>query len=343
MKTLIVTPEGSLEILDIPIPKISPRQALVKTIACGICGTDAKLIHRGFKGFPREIYPVMLGHEGVGCVVETGSEVKSFRVGDVVLLPFANPPEELSGSLSSGWGAFSEYGVVEDAAAYAPGEAPEFSYAQQTVPDNIDPVDAAMLVTLREVLGCIRYFGIKPGDSIAVFGSGPVALTFVRLLRLYGIDTVIAVGRSEEKKKLLMQFGAAYVLNSSKCDIEREIRKICPSGVRFALDAVGSPEIINRSMGLICDRGEILCYGVSEGCEMKLDWRKAPYNWKLNFQQMPSKLEESLAYEQILEWIRSGDLSLREFISDYFEFEDILEAFGKFAEHRIQGKGIVVY
>ncbi len=161
MKTLVVNADGVLEVREIPIPRYSPKQALVKTISCGICGTDSTLIKASFKGFPREIYPVMLGHEAVGQVVELGSEVTGFKVGDIVLLPFNDANRELYGSLGSAWGGFSEYGVIHDRAAYREGDIPEVAFAQQLVPADIDPVDAALLVTLREVLSNINYFGIK--------------------------------------------------------------------------------------------------------------------------------------------------------------------------------------
>lgn len=82
MKTLIVNRDGGLEIREVERPSITPKQALVKMISCGVCnGTDAKLIHHKFKGFGEEMYPLMLGHEGVGEVVEIGSEVTSFSMG----------------------------------------------------------------------------------------------------------------------------------------------------------------------------------------------------------------------------------------------------------------------
>ena len=83
MKTLIVTTDGLIEKAEVPMPAYGPKQALVKTVACGICnGTDAKLIHRKFKGVPLSEYPLMLGHEGVGKVVETGAECVSLKKGD---------------------------------------------------------------------------------------------------------------------------------------------------------------------------------------------------------------------------------------------------------------------
>lgn len=114
MKTLLVEKSGDLKIVEVEKPAITPQQALVKTIACGMCGTDVKLIHKTFKGFPEEVYPIMLGHEGVGEVVEVGSDVKTFKIGDKVFLPFVDP----IGDINSGWGAISEYAVVHDPAAY---------------------------------------------------------------------------------------------------------------------------------------------------------------------------------------------------------------------------------
>jgi L-iditol 2-dehydrogenase len=343
MKTLVVNANGELQVREIPIPRFNSKQALVKTISCGICGTDSTLIKSRFKGFPKDVYPVMLGHEGVGQVVEVGSEVTGFKIGDVVLLPFNDPDEELYGSLGSAWGAFSEYGVINDKACYKDNEIPEVAYAQQIVPADIDPVDSAMLVTLREVLSNINYFGIEEKDSVVVFGSGPVALTFVKLMQLKGIKSIIGIARSEEKKKLLRENGATTVFNNREVDIEQCVRGLFPDGVKYVLDAVGSTEIINQAMSLICHRGEILCYGVPGDNQMQLDWSKAPYNWKINFQQMPSKLEESKAYDQLLEWIREGKIVLKDFISDYFKFENVLEAFDQVSKHQIVKKAIITY
>lgn len=343
MKTLVVDSNGQLQVKQIPVPKYNSKQALVKMISCGICGTDSTIIKLGFKGIPLENYPLMLGHEGVGRVVEVGSEVTSFKVGDVVMLPFNDSDEELYGSLGSAWGAFSEYGVIHDKAAYAEGQAPEVAYAQQIVPDDIDPVDAAMLVTLREVYSSIIYFGVEENDSIVVFGSGPVAVTFIKLMKLMGIKSIIGIARSEAKKNLLLENGAANAFNSKECDIPKEIRTLYPDGVKYVLDAVGSTDIMNQAMELIADRGEILCYGVPSHNRMQLDWSKAPYNWKINFQQMPYKHEESEAYDRILEWIRAGEVNLKDFISDYFKFENILEAFEKYTQHQIAKKAIITY
>ncbi len=344
MKTLVVEQNGNLKIREVQKPVYSEAQALVKMICCGICnGTDAKLIHRNFKGFPEESYPLMLGHEAVGRVIETGSKVKKYKVGDVVLLPFVNAMRTEEGELFSGWGGFSEYGVIDDETVYEPGQAPECAWAQTIVPEWIDAVDASMIITLREVLSSIRRFGIKPEHQVAVFGCGPVGQTFIRFLKLSGVKTVIAFDVLDEKVKDAMEKGADYAFNSRKEDLYKTVREICPEGLDFVLDAVGVTDIINQAMELIKDCGKICCYGISPKSSAEINWSKAPYNWTLQFQQFPSKIEEGECTEQIYGWIKDGTIDLKDYISDYFSFTDVLDAFEKLERKQIAKKGIVVF
>ena len=76
---------------------------------------------------------------------------------------------------------------------------------------------------------------------------------------------------------------------------------------------------------------------------MQIDWEKAPYNWQLQFQQFPGKVEEGQAHEQVMRWIRDGVIDLKDYISDYFRFDDIAEAFEKLENREIRKKGIIVY
>ena len=344
MKTLVVNGDGSLELREVPKPVITSRQALVKMISCGICnGTDAKIIHRTFKGIGMDQYPLTLGHEGVGEVVELGSDVTSYHVGDKVLLPFVGAGCDEEGKLGSAWVAFSEYAVVDDAAAFGGEEAPESAYAQTVLPDSIDPVDAAMIITLREVLSSIKRFGIGANNSVAIFGCGPVGLTFIRFMSLLGVHPIIAFDIKDEKIDEALAMGADYAFNSKKNDPKTEILKICPKGVQYVLDAAGMLSLINQSMEFICDQGKMCCYGISPKTSMEIDWEKAPYNWQLQFQQFPSKVEEGEATNQILAWIRTGVIDLKDYISDYFKWEDVLEAFAKLERREIPKKGIVIF
>jgi len=343
MKTLIVNTDGTLEIKEVPKPHFNEKQALVKTLASGLCGTDIKLIHKCFKGFPDSVYPIMLGHEGVGEVVEVGADVKGLKVGDKVLLPFVDADSEVYGELGSAYGAMSEYAVVHDLFAYDEGQAPDVAYAQTVIAEDIDPVDAVMFVTFREVLSSIRYFGVNPEDSIVVFGCGPVGQTFVKFLSLLGGNDIIAVDIVDEKLSIARENGASTTINSTTKDLTTEIRKLYPNGVKYVLDAVGLPIVANQAMGILADRGSVLCYGVLAKEEITIDFSKASYNWNFICQQMPEKKEEGDAHEQILEWVRSGKLNIKDYISDYFDFEDSIEAYEKLLDRKLLKKAIITF
>lgn len=351
MKTFVVNKDGSTEIRETPKPRFSDKQALVKTIACGICGTDVKLLHHLFKGVPKSTYPLILGHEGVGEVVEIGKDVKSFKHGDKVILPFVDPDPELFGDLGSGWGALSEYAVVSDLLAYPEGKAPDVAYAQTVLPEDINHVDAVMIVTFREVLSSHRYFGVKPGDSVVVYGCGPVGLSFIRIMNLLGVKNIIAVDRHDEKLTMAKKLGAEAVINKNisttknirEDEVQRVIHKLYPKGVKYVIDAIGSPAVVNEAMCILADRGSVLCYGVPEKEAITIDYSKANYNWNVIFQQMPVKAEEGAAHEQVMKWIASGELVFKDFISDYFPFEKSSEAYQRKLDRKIMGKGIITF
>lgn len=111
----------------------------------------------------------------------------------------------------------------------------------------------------------------------------------------------------------------------------------------MCLDAVGSSGVVNDGMKLICDRGKILCYGVPRTEQMTIDFSGVPYNWNIVFQQFPKKEEEAAEYEQILAWLRKGDIKFEDYISDYYKFDDIVQAFEDYKQKKILKKGIVIF
>lgn len=343
MKTVIVDLEGKLSIVEIPKPKYSSKQALTKSIVNAICGSDIHLIMGAFKGVGKEQYPLMLGHENIGEVVEIGSEVKGLKIGDRVLLPFLDADKEHLGPYGSAWGALSEYCVVNDAMAFEDDQAPSVAMAQVALPADLDPITSVMLITLGEVLSAIKNYRIEKNQPVIVYGSGPVALSYIQLLKLVGANPVVAIVRNEHKKKIMLEQGADIVLNSSKCDVSKEILKLYPQGATCVIDAVGSVTVINEAIKYIADRGQICCYGVLRDEKMEIDMTGASYNWSLNFQQFPSKEEEAKAHVEIIKWIREGKINLDDFISNTYKFEDVIQAYEDVQNGKIMKKGIIVF
>ena len=345
MKTLIVEKDGTLRVGETAVPEIDETSALVRVLASGICGTDKKILHGTFKGF--DSYPCLLGHEAVGRVVRTGSKVKYLQEGDLVIAPYVDAPPD---GYSTIFGGFSEYTVAHDWKAM--GElgigtgTPDFVdyyQIQKKIPNDFSPVCGVMMITLREVLAATRHFGLKADESIVIFGAGAVGLSFAKMARILGMSPVILVDVQGEKRADAKEVGADLFIDSSCEDVEQIVRKVCPEGVDYVLDAVGVNAIINTGMGLIRSCGKILVYGISPALGMDIRWDKAPYNWSVQFFQYPEKEEEAAAHEQLVSWIRQGIIDPEMFVSHVFPFDDILEGFRLFESGSSTRKIVITY
>lgn len=343
MKSIAVMSPNHLDVVDVPMPELKPCSALVKTIAAGICGSDAKIIHGTFKDI--HDYPCLLGHEAVGRVVEVDPLCTAFKPGDLVLLPYHM--SELPEGMSSFWGGFSEYGLVYDyEAMIRNGKGPgtpdwfDFYYTMRKLPEGFDPVDAVMLITLREVFAACKHFGFAANQSVVIFGAGPVGLAFVKFAKMLGMKVVCADIMEEKREEALKQ-GADAFINSKETDVVKAARELFPEGFDFVLDAVGVNSLINTGMELIKDNGKIKVYGVSPKLDMQLDWSKAPYNWDLELFQFPIKFHEGEGTDQLITWIQNGAINPKDYVSHVFDFENWREGF-EIMEKRLPAKKMVI-
>lgn len=328
MKSVIVTSPGHVEIKEIEIPTITPYQALVKTEMVAICNaTDRKLIEGHFPG--QDNYPMALGHENVGIVQEVGSKVKNFRVGARVIGGL-NASFATSG-LHSGWGGFSEYVVVNDfdmlkadgLATPEQGCWDSFEI-QNTVPAGIEPEEAVISCTWREILGAFKDFRLEPGKKVLVFGAGPVGLSFVKLGKLFGLGRVDIVDMVPAKLELAKRMGADNGYSPMEITTPEFIATTSRS-YDTIIDAVGLPSIVNSALPLIKMAGDICVYGVMTQ-HPTLDLELAPYNFNLYIHRWPTRSEERAAMTTLADWINEGRLSAADFITHRFPIEEIDKA-----------------
>ena len=330
MKTVSVTAPGIVTIIDTPVPSPGPYQALVKTeLACLCNNTDGELVSGHFPGM-EDAFPFALGHESVGIVQSIGDKVRHFKAGDRAVsgLVFDLGVE----GLSSGWGGFCEYvlandhqAMVEDGVANEENGWVEVFEIQTRVDADIDPEDAVLLCTWREVLGAFRDFHLKPGDDVLVFGGGPVGLSFVKLGRLFGLGWIGLVDRHPEKREKATAFGADAVFDRD----DPRIRAIPDSRGQLdaVVDAVGAPELINQSLPLLRRGGSMCVYGFLAGLtEFSVGNSLADYNFNLFVHQWPTRLYEKEAQVALCDWVRAGKLSAGEFITHRYSIDAIDEA-----------------
>lgn len=328
MKSVIITRLGIVEICEIDMPRITPYQALVKTEEVAVCNaTDRKLIEGHFPG--QEQYPMVLGHENVGIVVEVGSKVKQFKVGDRVIgglnAVFTEP------GLHSGWGGFCEYVVVndfdvlkEEGLATAEQGCWDSFEIQNVVPSWVKPDEAVISCTWREVLGAFRDFRLTPGKKVLVFGSGPVGLSFVKLGKLFGLAQIDIVDMLPAKLEIAKTMGADHGYTPDEIASPEFIEETNRS-YDTVIDAVGLGAIVNAALPLVKMAGDVCVYGVMTK-NPQIDLTKAPYNFDLHMHQWPTRSEERAAMATLAGWIKEGRLSASDFITHRFKIEEIHEA-----------------
>lgn len=335
MRAAVVTEPGRIEVRNIPPPTIGDYDALVQIIACGVCtGTDLHILQGNFPWLVP--HPFVLGHESIGRVIRVGERARNLREGDLVLRPVAFRAEDHGGELGALWGGYAELGIVadarsilEDSGGSTSGRLPQFANAQQVVPSDFDPLDAGMFITFKETLSWIQQLGVIANKSIAVLGTGPVGLCFVRIAKFLGANPVIAVGRRQARLALAMQMGADATVDTSEGDLASAIRRLTDGrGADYIIEAIGNTELLGQAAHGLADGGELALYGVPPALETSLAWSGTAPNWKLRF----IKPREEAVHELALDLVRLGFIDLKSFVSHVMPLAQIDEAFRRIVD-----------
>ena len=220
MKALVLYGINDFRVVnDKPVPKPGPGEVLVKVAACGICGTDVKIITKGMPKMP-PYGEFTQGHEWAGTVVALGETVDEFQIGDRVAIEAhkgcgrcQNCIEGLytsclnygqKGQIASGMtkdGGFAEYAVHHINSIYK-------------IPDNVSFVDATFVTTL----GCAMWAldtsgGFIAGDSVLITGPGPIGLSMVQACKAVGAEKIILTGTRNERLEIGKSLGATHTIN----------------------------------------------------------------------------------------------------------------------------------
>ena len=331
MFSVAVVEPGKVNLIKVHEPVPGPYEVKVKTELAALCNaTDRKLIEGHFPGV--EKYPLLLGHESVGRVIEVGDKVRNFKLGDRVIGGLILNLENVD--YNSGWGGFSEYtlavdhkAMAEDGIANKKHGWEEVNEIQTKVTDGI-PVEAAVLLcTWREVYAGLDDFQIKGNNgmkNILIFGAGPVGLSFLKFLKILGIPFVGVVDPLESKREIAIHLGADKVFSP-----DNELKNVpVLLGKKFdaVIDAVGNEGIINTAISLIKTAGSICVYGVIDKPVIRINKSTGPYNFNLFFHQWPTREREAAAQEPLIKWIKEGKLSHTEFVSAEFPISKINKA-----------------
>jgi len=273
-----VTFQGThkMQVDTVPDPKIlNPRDSIVQITSTCICGSDLHL----YDGYiPTVEHGDIMGHEFMGIIVETGSAVKNLKKGDRVIVPFtiscgecyyckhemyslcdnSNPnagmAEEMYGFSAAGLFGYSHLfgGYAGGQAEYA--RVPFSDVGCFKVPDELTDDQSVFLTDIYPTgFMAAENCNIKPGDTVAVWGCGPVGQFAIRSAYMLGAERVVAIDRYPERIEMARQ-GGADTLNYEGEDVIDELKELTGGrGPDSVIDAVGM-EAHGTGIGFLYDK-----------------------------------------------------------------------------------------
>jgi threonine dehydrogenase-like Zn-dependent dehydrogenase len=218
MKSVHITGPDTEAWVEIDTPTIGPADVLLKIRACGICGSDAMYAHNG--GIPPRIGATPLGHEPAAEVLEVGSDVEGFTVGDHVVIDTMAFTDGLLGS-GGAQGGFTELVVVRDAVA---------GRQLRVIPSHIPWHVAALNEPMAVAYHAVNRTDPKPGDKVVVFGAGPIGLGAVLGYRRRGASHIVVVDIIPSRLEKALEIGADAVINSAEEDVAARLVELHGDG-----------------------------------------------------------------------------------------------------------------
>lgn len=274
MKSAVFHERGDIRVEEISEPTVDDGQVLIDVVACGICGSDLHEYVAGPIFIPADephpvsgdVAPVPMGHEFGGEVLEVGADVEDVAPGDVVAV---NPilycgdcrycdvgSYHLCESigfvgLSGGGGGFSEQIAVN---------------SEQVVPlpDDVPAAHAALVEPFSVGLHAVRNANFKPGDTVAVFGTGPIGLTVIQAAKAAGAGAVYAVEPQPARREMAREVGANEVVDPSADDPIEVIHEAANGGVDASFEVAGIERTVQDAIASTKKDGTVTIVSIFE-------------------------------------------------------------------------------
>lgn len=248
MKGLVFTEIGKVSLQEVEKPVLrNENDAIIKITTTTICGSDLHLIYGHIPTTPGYV----LGHEYVGIIESVGSNVKNFKPGDRVIGPAApycgqceNCKKGHIAQCTNGGihGSGMELGNIDGTHS----EFTKVPYADVNLLHIPEQLSDEQVLFIGDIFAtgyhAVEKGNVKPGDTVVIFGAGPVGLCAVQSAKLFNASKIIVVGRKNEMRlNLAKKLGATHILKADQCDPIQEILKITEGkGVDVAIEAAGS-------------------------------------------------------------------------------------------------------
>lgn len=260
-----------IEIRDVSVPSPQPDEVLLQVEAAGICGSDVHIYEwtPGYE-FLEKYFPVTLGHEFSGVVVEVGPEAKSqFRPGERVTSETGKICgrcfycQRGRGVLCERRLQFGRIGLERNGAMARFLTVPWTSLHR--IPPAVSFEEAAMTEPAGVALGAVRTATIDPGDDVAILGPGPIGLMILQMCKARGAGQVMVFGLKEDEPRLKVakDLGADQVFIAGQSGIRETLLDLTAGrGLAAVFEVSGSPKAAVSGLQMLRPTGELILVGI---------------------------------------------------------------------------------
>ena len=332
MKVLRFYAPGDVRVEDAPVPEITADEVLIRVRNCSTCGTDVKIFHNGHQNITP---PRVMGHEVAGEVSEVGANVSGWAVGDRVQVIAAVPCGECY-ECRKGWmavcenqtsigyqydGGFAEYMVVPQAVLKVDG--------LNRIPEGVGFDEASAAEPFACAINAQELLGIEEGDTVVVFGAGPIGCIHTRIARgVHKAGRVFLVDVNAER--LAMSAAAVQpdeVIDASSVDVMAEVMRLTDGrGADVVITATAANITQEQAIAMAARNGRISFFGglpktnPTITCDSNL----------VHYRQLHIHGANGSApvhNKRALEYIASGVVPVKDLITVHLPLERALEAF----------------
>jgi alcohol dehydrogenase len=315
---------------DVPHPSLlEAGDAIVRITTTTICGTDLHIL----KGdLPAVTDGRILGHEGIGIIEEVGASVTEFKAGDKVIISCVTACTKCdycrkgmpSHCRRGGW--ILGYTIDGTQAEFV--RIPQADGSLYHFPEG---ADEQSLVMLSDILCTGFECGVlngevKPGDTVAIVGAGPVGLAVLLTAQFYSPAVLCVIDLDDNRLAVAKKLGATHTINSGDGRaVERVLELTGGTGVDVAIEAVGMVPTFDICQAILAPGGHLANVGV-HGKPVSLHMEKL---WDRNI-SLTTRLVDTVTLPMLLKTVLSGKLEPAKLVTHHFKLSDVMEAYETF-------------
>jgi len=337
MTALVYHGPGQRAWEDVASPTIQqPTDAIVRITTSTICGTDLHIL----KGDVPSVTPGrILGHEGVGVVTDVGTAVTAVKPGDRVIISCVTSCGKCdfcrkgmySHCRDGGW-------ILGNTIDGTQAEFVRIPHADMSLYHVPADGNEEALVMLSDILPTGFECGVlngqvKPGDTIAIVGAGPIGLAVLLTAQFYSPAAIIMIDLDDNRLDVAKEFGATTVINSADGQaVARVMALTAGEGVDVAIEAVGVPATFDICQSILAAGGRLANVGV-HGKPVELHLEKL---WDRNI-ALTTRLVDTVTTPMLLKVVGSGKLQPARLVTHRFALGDVMKAYDTFANAAKEG------